>query len=179
MTIIETNSRKNFFSWFLYIIGTMTLLIVPINLISSDFRNHDQFVILLTSIIPTFIGILSLRILLWFIKGKEKVSVNNKYLIISKTGTFWITKEKRYELEKIKEIVVNKNFYEENSPSELVGAFSRWMYIFKIQNIGRIKLILSEYNSFKFLDNIEIYEAEEIIEKIKMAGNNASHNVDI
>lgn len=171
MTIIETNSRKNFLSWILYGIGTMMILVFPINLILSFFRTHDVFIILLLSIIPTFIGILSLRVLLWFIKGKEKVSVQNKYLTISKTGTFWIVREKRFELDSIKKIVANKNFYEENSPSEMVGQFSRMNYIFKIQNTGRIKLILSGYNSFKFLDNIEIFDAEKIIKKIKVAGN--------
>lgn len=170
MTIIETGSRKNFFSWFLYSMGTLCLIIAAVNLLAI-IQSGNKLILLLIPIIPMMIGILSLRMLLWFFRGKESISIINGKLIIAKTGTFWLTKEKQFSLDTIINIVINKNFYEENSPSGLIGQFSRLTYIFKIQNTGRIKLILSANNSYRILDNIEIDEAKEIIEKIKTVGN--------
>lgn len=165
MTIIETSSRKNFFSWILYCAGTLSF-IVSLNLFIIIIESGIKLTTFFIPIIPLIIGILSLRMLLWFIRGKEIISVINDSLIISKNGTFWISKEKRFSLNEIKKIIINKNFYEMNSPSELVGIFSRMTYIFKIQNTGRIKIIL-EHNSYRFLDNIEIDDAQKIIERIK------------
>jgi hypothetical protein len=170
MTIIETVSRKNFFSWILYSMGILAFIIVAANLYAI-IQTGDKLILLLTPIIPLMIGILSLRMLLWFLRGKESISIIDGKLIITKTGTFWITNEKQFPLDTITKIVINKNFYEENNPSELVGQFSRLSYIFKIQNTGRIKLILSANNSYRILDNIEIDEAKKIIEKIKTVGN--------
>ena len=108
---------------------------------------------------------------LWFIRGKESIIVKNNQLIIEKSGTFWIKKQVKFNLKDVKNIVLNKTFYEENSPSKLVQDFSRQSYIFRIQNTGRIKLIHEGFKSFKFLDNISPAKAAEIIKKIKNAGN--------
>lgn len=172
MTIITTPSRKNFFSWVLYVIGTILVLVLPVNLILSCFRAQNDIVFILCfSTFLFLLGILSLRILIWFINGKEEVCIKDDNLVITKTGTFWIKTEKRFPLKDIKNILLVKNLYEVNSHSELVGSFSRQMYIFKIQNIGRIKLILTGTKSYRFLDNVNIIEAKKIIEKIKTVGN--------
>lgn len=173
MNIIETRSRSNILSWILYGICSITFLIssfvVLIKIIFENFKNTD-------SLLPVFmillmVGILSLRMFLWFIKGKESVIINNNCLQIKRSGTFWIKNEKRFLLNEIKNLTITKNFYEENSPSELVGIFSRQMYIFKIQNTGRVKIVFENYNTYRFLDNLDIDQAQEIIEKIKTVGN--------
>lgn len=150
--------------------GTLSFIIAAVNLYAI-IQTSSKLFLLLIPIVPLMIGILSVRMLLWFIRGKESISIINGNLIIAKTGTFWITKKKQFSLDSIINIVINKNFYEENSPSESVGQFSRMSYILKIQNTGRIKLILSAHNSYRILDNIEIDEAKEIIKKIKAVGN--------
>lgn len=138
----------------------------------SFFRKQDDiYIIIIITSFQFIIGLLSLRILLWFIFGKEKVSIENDQLILSKKGTFWIRKEKHIPLKEIKKISISKNFFEANSPSESVGEFSRKNHIFKIQNTGRIEIILSNFNSFRFLDNVDFDVANFIIEKINIARN--------
>ena len=139
---------------------------------------NDFDIILIISSIQFIIGLLSLRMLLWFIRGTEKVKIENDQLIIIKQGTFWIKNEIYFPLDKIKKINISKNFYEQNSPSELVQLFSRQMYIFKFQNKGRIKIINSDFSSYSFLDNIEFTEAEIIIKKIKTSCNNLVPSID-
>jgi hypothetical protein len=173
MTIIETKSRSNLLSWGVYIFfGTLTLIGSPIGFmktLSNDSNNSLK--LLPVFIIQFIIGVLCLRMVLWFIKGKESIIVRDNQIWINKSGTFWIKRQKKFDLNEVKNIVLNKSFIEENSPSTHVHDFSRQNYIFRIQNTGRIKVIYKGYNSFNFLDNISPAEALEIIDKIKNAGN--------
>jgi hypothetical protein len=99
---------------------------------------------------------------------KETVILENNQLLIMKFGTFWIKRKKVVDLQNIKEIVVNRSFIEQNSPSTLVHDFSRQTYIFSIQNTGRIKIIDNETNEYKFMDNLDTEnEALQVIERIK------------
>ncbi len=119
-----------------------------------------------------FIGILSLRILLWLIFGKETLLIENNKLTVLKSGTFWIKKKKEFPLNLIRKVSLRKTFYEENSPSETVHFFSRQMYIFKIQNTGRIEFIFTDYSSFRCLDNLDLYDAIEHLKEIETVINN-------
>lgn len=72
----------------------------------------------------------------------------------------------------IRKVRLRKTFYEENSPSETVHFFSRQMYIFKIQNTGRIEFIFKDYSSFRCLDNLDLYQAIEHLKEIEIVINN-------
>lgn len=173
MTIIETKSRSNPLSWFVYVlIGIITLIGSPIALIMTIANDSNNSLILLPVFIIQFIiGVLCLRMVLWFIKGKESIYVRDNQIWLNKSGTFWIKRQKKFDLNDVKNIVLNRSFIEENSPSTYVHDFSRQYFIFRIQNTGRIKVIYKGYNSFKFLDNISPTEALVIIDKIKNAHN--------
>lgn len=173
MILLETKSRSNFYSYLLYGTFSVMMLPLPVILIMKLITKLNDFnIILVFTSIQFMLGLLSLRMLLWFILGTEKVKIENDQLIIIKQGTFWIKNEIYFPLDKIKKINISKNFYEQNSPSELVQLFSRRMYIFKFQNKGRIKIINSDFSSYSFLDNIEFTEAEIIIKKIKTSCKN-------
>jgi hypothetical protein len=173
MTIIETKSRSNPLSWIVYVLfGTMTLIGSPIAFIKTMSNDSDNSLILLPVFIIQFIiGVLCLRMVMWFIKGKESIIVRDNQIWINKSGTFWIKRHKTFNLNEVKNIVLNKSFIEENSPSTHVHDFSQQTFIFRIQNTGRIKVIYKGYNSFNFLDNISPAEALEIIDRIKNAVN--------
>ena len=150
----------------------MLILVLPVNLILLIFRAPDEIPIILGISAFLFgLGLLSLRMLLWFINGKEVVQINDGHLIITKTGTFWLKKERQFALIEIKSFALNLNFFETNSPSDLVGKFSRRSYIFRIQNTGRIELILADFRSYRFLDNIDFDEATTLIEQLKIRAN--------
>lgn len=173
MTIIETKSRSNPLSWVVYVLfGTLALIGSPLGFIKTISIDSNIALKLLPAFIIQFlVGVLCLRMVLWFIKGKESIIVRDNQIWINKSGTFWIKRQKTFNLLEVKNIVLNKSFIEENSPSTNVHDFSRQTYIFRIQNTGRIKVIYRGYNSFKFLDNISPIEALEIIDRIKKAGN--------
>jgi hypothetical protein len=170
MKIIETSSRTNLMSWLVYSsFGLMCLVGTPIVFIKLALNEDKNLLNLIPLfILQIFIGVLCLRMILWFIKGKETVILENNQLLIMKFGTFWIKRKKVVDLQNIKEIVVNRSFIEENSPSTLVHDFSRQTYIFSIQNTGRIKIIDNESNEYKFMDNLDTEnEALQVIERIK------------
>jgi hypothetical protein len=163
---IETKSRKNVLSFIAYGMASFFSLMMPFYLFMSIFKRLIIAEIIAVSIM-FFFGILSVRILLWLILGKETLLIENNKLIILKSGTFWIKKKKEFPLNLIRKVSLRKTFYEENSPSETVHFFSRQMYIFKIQNTGRIEFILSNYSSFRCLDNLELFEAAAHIKEIE------------
>ncbi len=169
MKIIETSSRTNLMSWLIYGFGLISLVGTPIAYFKSTLENSDYLLYLFPVFIIQFtFGILSLRMILWFIRGKETVILEDNKLWILKSGTFWIKRIKVVDLQNIKEIKANRSFIEENNPSTLVHEFSRQSYIFRIQNTGRIKIIDKESNEYKFMDNLDTeYEALQVIEKIK------------
>lgn len=173
MIIIETTSRSNLFSWIAYgLFGVMGLIFSPISftlILLNDLANAIKLLPVL--IVHTIIGVLCLRMILWFIKGKESISIDNNKLFVKKSGTFWIKKQKIFDLNDVKNLSLNESFYEKNSPSRFVQEFSRQSYIFRIQNTGRIRLLYNEHKSFKFLDNIDHAKAHEIIKEIKNVGN--------
>lgn len=150
----------------------MTLFGSPIAIFETMSNESNSLLILLPVFIIQFIiGVLCLRMVMWFIKGKESIIVRDNQIWINKSGTFWIKRLKTFNLNEVKNIVLNKSFIEENSPSTHVHDFSQQTFIFRIQNTGRIKVIYKGYNSFNFLDNISPAEALEIIDRIKNAGN--------
>jgi hypothetical protein len=169
MKIIETSSRTNLMSWLIYGFGLICLIGTPIAYFKSTLENSDNLLYLFPVFIIQFsIGILSLRMILWFVRGKETVILEDNQLWILKSGTFWIKRKKVIDLQNIKKITINRSFIEENSPSTLVHDFSRQSYIFSIQNTGRIKIIDKESREYKFMDNIDTeYEALQVIEKLK------------
>ena len=169
MKIIETSSRTNLMSWLIYGFGSICLIGTPIAYFKSTLENSDNLLYLFPVFIIKFsIGILSLRMILWFVRGKETVILEDNQLWILKSGTFWIKRKKVIDLQNIKKITINRSFIEENSPSTLVHDFSRQSYIFSIQNTGRIKIIDKESREYKFMDNIDTeYEALQVIEKLK------------
>ena len=170
MKIIETSSRTNLFSWLVYSsFGLMCLVGSPVAFIKLTLDEDKNLLNLIPLfIVQFFIGVLCLRMILWFIRGKETLILENNQLWILKSGTFWIKRKKVVDLKNIKEIVVNRSFIEENSPSTFVHDFSRQSYIFRIQNTGRIKIIDKESNEFKFMDNLDTdNEAIQVIERIK------------
>lgn len=171
MIIIETTGRSNAISWTLYVLlGLQCLAVTTLTLIKLILEGLDTALLLLPVFVFQFmLGILCLRMILWFSRGKESVWVTNEQLILKKTGTFWIKKQKTFDWKDVKKITLQKNFYEENSPSELVHHFSRKMYIFRIQNTGRIKVVYNGFNTYRFLDNIGTDEAPYIIEKLQKA----------
>ncbi len=156
-------------SWLVYGFGLICLVGTPIAYFKSTLENSDKLLYLFPVFIIQFsIGILSLRMILWFIRGKETVMLVDNQLWILKSGTFWIKRKKVFDLQNIKDIKANRSFIEENSPSTHVHDFSRQSYIFSIQNTGRIKIIDKESREYKFMDNIDTeYEALQVIEKIK------------
>lgn len=172
MKIIETKSRSNTISWIVYsLFGLLCLIGSPMAFIKILIEDSTNFLKLLPVFIIQFIvGILCLRMILWFIRGKESIHVIDDKLLIKKSGTFWIKKQQMFDLKNMKKVALNMNMYEEQSPSNLVHDFSRQTFILKIQNTGRINLIYSGFNSSKFLDNITPNEALLIIDKIKNAG---------
>lgn len=169
MKIFVTSSRTNLMSWLVYGFGLICLVGTPIAYFKSTLENSDNLLYLFPVFIIQFsIGILSLRMILWFIRGKETVMLVDNQLWILKSGTFWIKRKKVFDLQNIKEIKANRSIIEENSPSTLVHDFSRQSYIFSIQNTGRIKIIDKESREYKFMDNMDTeYEALQVIEKLK------------
>lgn len=157
-------------SWLVYsLFGLICLLGNPIAFIKIALDHSKDLQYLFPVFIIQFsIGILCIRMILWFIRGKETIMLVDNQLWILKSGTFWIKRKKVVDLQNIKKIVLNRSFIEENSPSTLVHDFSRQSYIFSIQNTGRIKIIDKESNEYKFMDNLDTeYEALQVIEKIK------------
>jgi hypothetical protein len=135
-----------------------------------DLHNNKSFTIVESipvSILFVVLGLYSIRMILWFIQGKEIVSIVNEELIICKKGSFLITKEKRIPLDSIKKIEYYEGFYEQQNRYEMGRFISRQAYIFKIQNTGRLKLHLVDSKTYRFLDNINEEQATEIIKKIK------------
>lgn len=169
MTIIETKSRSNSASWMLYVLfGSMGLIGSPIALIHTIYNQPKEALILLPVFLTQIIiGILCLRMILWFSKGLESVVIHENQLLVLKSGTFWIKTKAVFQLSDIKAIVLNNTIFESNSPSKAVSDFSRQIYIFKIQNTGRVKLIYGGGNSYRCLDNISPKQAIAVIEKIK------------
>lgn len=170
MKIIETSSRTNLFSWLVYSSFGLTCLVGSpvafIKLTLAEDKNLPNLIPLF--IVQFFIWVLCLRMILWFIRGKETVTLENNQIWILKSGTFWINRKKVVDLQNIKEIVVNRSFIEENSPSTIVHDFSRQSFIFRIQNTGRITIIDKESNDYKFMDNLDTeYEGLQVIEKLK------------
>lgn len=148
--------------------GLFGLLGSPVVFIGSILRDIDIAIILIPVFILQFtIGLLCLRMILWFIYGKETIIMSDNYLYIEKSGTFWINNVVKVNINDLKDIVLNKTLNEKYSPSKLVRKLTRHSYIFKIQNIGRIKLIYNTSKSFKFLDNVDHDKALDVIQKIK------------
>lgn len=168
MILIETKSRTNAISWIVYSLFGAFLLLGPlVALVILLVKNPTELLTVLpVALLQFFIGLLCLRMVLWFSRGKEWVELRDNQLHFKKSGTFWLRKERIFEIDKIKNITLNRTFIEANSPSQAVHDFSRNTYIFRIQNTGRIKVVYEGFSAFYFLDNLEIFEAEELLRKI-------------
>jgi hypothetical protein len=170
MIIIRTSARFNILSCFIYGILTLFPIIATIDIIrKSTDLSSSGFLMVIPIIL--FIVLFSLRILLWFILGKETVFITDGELIVRKKGTFLIKREKRIPLQNIQSVVSFGNFEERYSPSKLVGRFSRQMYIFRIQNVGRIRIQMTNGRTFCCLDNISLEKAKEIADQIRQEIN--------
>lgn len=151
-------------SWILYVaLGLLGLIGSPIAMIRLFIDDFNQFKVLWpVGLLQFMIGILSLRMILWFLKGKEVIVFEKDSMIYIQTGTFWIKRKRVFQYSEIKKIELNLNLIEANSSSEMVNDFSRQRFIFKIQNTGRIRLIYTGFNAFKLLDNLSIEQAKQL-----------------
>lgn len=141
-----------------------SLVVILIVLVKNP---KELLTVLPVALLQFFIGLLCLRMVLWFARGKEWVELRDNQLHFKKSGTFWLRKERIFEIDKIKKIALNKTFIEANSPSQAVHDFSRNTYIFRIQNTGRIKVVYEGFSAFYFLDNLEIFEVEEFVKGLQ------------
>ena len=162
MIIAQTSARFNILSCLLYGVLTVFPIIAFVDVFSEEGTNAPIDLALLLLFILS-ISLLSFRIMLWFVIGKETVLMDKKELVILKKGTFFLRNEKRIPLNELTSITSHGNFLDRNSPSQLVGHFSRQMYMFRIQNVGRIRAQTKKGESFRFLDNISLEKAEELI----------------
>ena len=162
--IIELKSRKNFMSFYFAIFFSMCLVVgIGLCIINPNISAIAVF------LIPIIIGIFGFRLLLWLTFGKEKIYVQDNKLICEKTGTFFI-KTKKIELNNILKFNICYTFIEEEQGFEgfkgLVTLFSYKMPIYKIQNVGRIKIILKENKTFRILNVQSVEEGIILIEKL-------------
>lgn len=164
MLIIKTKSRTTPFSWMLYsLFGLFCLVGAPVAWISTFLKNKEEALVILPAFaVQLIIGLLCLRMILWFIQGEEGIYLEGKEWHFTKTGTFGITRLRVIPIQDVKKIELHKTFFEEMTPSDLVSNFRRKAYLFKIQNTGRIKLTTHQNKTFKFLDNCSPEEAQNI-----------------
>jgi len=169
MTIVHTRARYNYPSIlaysFLTLIFSASLTVLPLDL--SD--RKESFILLpLGMLVMALLGLLTLRMTLWFLNGEESLHLENEELIIRRKGTFWIRKERRIPLSDIKVLGLKRTMIEVNSPSISTHQFSRKkMYILKIQNTGRVLIITKKNKHYKCLDALNLDEAHEIIQKTR------------
>lgn len=160
-------------SWILFVaLGLLGLIGSPIAMTRLFIDDFNQFKVLWpVGLLQFMIGILSLRMILWFLKGKEVIVFEKDSMIYTQTGTFWIKRKRVFQYSEIKKIELNLNLIESNSSSEMVNDFSRQRFIFKIQNTGRIRLIYTGFNAFKLLDNLSMEQAKLLIEQMNTLPN--------
>lgn len=169
MTIVHTRARYNYPSILAYSLLTL-LFSVSLIFLPIDILKGKESLVAMTPLFLIFgmLGLLTLRMTLWFLIGEESLHLENEELIIRRKGTFWIRKERRIPLLDIKVVGLRKTMIQVNSPSTTVHFFARHvMYILKIQNTGRVLIITKKNKHYKCLDALNLDEAQEIIQKTR------------
>lgn len=162
--IIQIKSARNFMSFYFAFVISMPILIA-INVLIEAQNVYG----IISCVLLLVIGTLGIRLFLWLACGKEKVYLSNHKLICEKTGTFFI-KTKEINVNDILKINICYSFIEEQQGFDgfkgLVTEFSYQMPRFKIQNTGRIELVLKDHKTFRMLNGLSVAEGKELIDKI-------------
>ncbi len=169
MTLIQINARYNLLSIIMYSMLCVLLLVGFFITLFQLFQKDNATIInsLISICALSILCLWFLRMVLWFILGKESVHIENDSIIIRKTGTFLITKEKSIPIGDLEAVRLNKTNTELYSSSSTVHALSRQNYILRIQNKGRVLFVYGKNKTFKCLDALSLVEASEVIQKIK------------
>lgn len=161
--ITSWKSKKNIATFFLaiYMIGIAAAGIS----IFIEFRN---FLTAITCIILVLIGVHGLRLLLWLLFGEEKIEVNDKELLIIKTGSFYLP-QIRIPLNKIESFNLSYSYIEQEQGFDgfkgLVTNMSYKRPYFKILDIGRI-VIKYDNKEYRTLNGLAVHEGKVIIRKL-------------
>lgn len=160
----QKKAEWNFMSFMVYGLYSF-FLISPLAIFSKEF----SLPLLPVLIVQFLIALLSLRMLLWMIFGKETVRVTETSLVIERTGTFFLS-NKEIPLSHIRKFKLYKNRYEEELGEEgfrgAVTSFRGQFPIFKIRNVGRIIVLDKNFNEYRMLNGLMVEEGEFFIEKL-------------
>jgi hypothetical protein len=139
--------------------------------LNAFLTNHFEWVFLLL-IIPFLVGILGLRLLIWLIQGKERIVLTDTELIIEKSGTYWL-QTKTIQLKDIERITLYLNFHEQELGYDgfkgFVTRFRNQRPVFRIQNIGRLRIHYKRSGTYRILNGLSIGEGNYFREKLMQA----------
>lgn len=111
----ENSSRKTFFSILFF--GMLSFFILSGFVLIKDAKEISLELIIVGFVIHPIIGLVALRKLLWILRGRELITIDDKNLRITKSGSFWI-KDKIFEKKEIKNIrdKFDDEIYSKNKP---------------------------------------------------------------
>ena len=170
--LYEVKARRNFSS---FLIATCYSLFIlsPLQFFKVGYRID----LLVVVIIHLCLGLFSLRLLFWLILGSEKILIDDEFLYIRRTGTFFI-KDKKIEVKSIAKIDIYLNLYErELGYDGFKGNVTKLRNIFptiKIQNIGRLIIVFDASSEYKILNGISIEEGNRVQKLIQDEINKVS-----
>lgn len=161
--ITSRKSKRNIATFFLaiYMIGLATVGIS----IFIEFRNFSTAIV---CIIFLLIGVHGLRLFLWLLFGEEKIVMNDKELLLIKTGSFFLPLI-RIPLNKIESFNLTYSYIEQEQGFDgfkgLVTKMSYKRPYLKILNKGRIG-IKYDNKEYRILNGLSVHEGKVIIRKL-------------
>ena len=161
--IMERKSKKNIMTFFisLYMIG---LAIAGV----SIFIEFQDVISAIASFILILVSIQGLRLFLWLIFGREKITLSNNELLLIKTGSFLLPII-RIPLDKIESFNLTYSYIEQEQGFEgfkgLVTQMSYKMPHLKILNKGRIG-IKYDNKQYRILNGLSVQEGKVIIREL-------------